>query len=99
MGALEQTLGLGVTRVEDDPADGELAAEAGELLRGSTAARVDRPLTVPDELLRQGAQRARQLLSWRRVTSVGAPGDALVSKAAATATAIPLPPSFNPHLV
>jgi hypothetical protein len=45
MCALEQALGLGVARVEDDPADGQLAPEAGELLGRSTAASVDRSLS------------------------------------------------------
>lgn len=53
--ALEQTLGLGVARLEDDSADGELAAEACELLRGPAAAGVDHSLAVP----RRAARAAR----------------------------------------
>ena len=37
VGALEQALGLGVARVQDDPAHGELAAEGDELLGGPAA--------------------------------------------------------------
>src|SRR4051794_26938796 len=45
--ALEHALGLRVTDVEDDPADAELTAEAGERIGRAAAAGVDRALTVP----------------------------------------------------
>jgi hypothetical protein len=52
------SLGLGVARLEDDPVETELAAEAGELLRGPAASGVDRSLAVLDEPLWQRAQSA-----------------------------------------
>ena len=54
MRSLQCTLGLRVTRVEDDPADTQLPAETGELI-GRPAAPGDRRLAVPHQLLRQRA--------------------------------------------
>jgi trehalase-like protein len=54
MRALEQSLGLRVTRVEDHPADAELPAERGERI-GRAPAAGDRGLPVPHELLGQRA--------------------------------------------
>src|SRR5215216_225860 len=54
--ALERPLGLAVAGVEDHPARRELAAEGGEGVGRAPTARVDRPLAIPDQLLRQGAE-------------------------------------------
>jgi hypothetical protein len=65
--ALERPLGLGTARVEKDPADGEPAAEGGELLGRAAIPGVERALAVPDELLRQRPEPMK--------TAAHAPGD------------------------
>jgi hypothetical protein len=59
--ALERALGPAIAGIEDDPAERELVAEGEEGL-SRAAARRDRPLAVPDQLLRQAPSRARQRL-------------------------------------
>src|SRR5512133_4168912 len=56
MRALQRTLGLRVARLEDQPANAQLPAEAGERVCRLAAAGVDRALAVPDERLGQRAQ-------------------------------------------
>jgi hypothetical protein len=51
MGALQEPLRLGVARLEDPPADGELPAIGGKALGWAAVPGVDRPLAVPDERL------------------------------------------------
>src|SRR5439155_23477420 len=53
---LDDALRLRIARLEEAPADGELAAEGGERLRRATAAGVQRALAVPDQRLRQAAE-------------------------------------------
>src|SRR3954469_8669023 len=77
MRALQQPLGLGITSVEDHPADAELTAEAGELAGRATAGG-DRALAIPDQLLRQRtdpAQIARhpQRMSGARLLKISVP--------------------------
>jgi hypothetical protein len=50
---LQHALGLRVPGLQDDPADAELPAEAGQLDGRPAAAGMDRALTVEDQLLRQ----------------------------------------------
>ena len=52
----DEPLGLGIALPADAPADPQLAAEAGEVLGGATAAAMQRSLAVGDEQLRQAAE-------------------------------------------
>ena len=55
--ALDDALGLRVGRLAEMPTDAQLTAERGELIARAAAVTVDAGLTVPDQRLRQRAQR------------------------------------------
>jgi hypothetical protein len=59
MRALQRALGLRVARLEDQPADPELATEAREGVGRLPAAGVDRALAVPDQRLGQRPEPAQ----------------------------------------
>jgi hypothetical protein len=57
--ALQRALGLRIGRLEDQPANRQLAVEAGEHVGRASAAGVDRALAIPDQRLRQRAKPAQ----------------------------------------
>ena len=57
--SLDDALRLTISRVKDPPADGQLPAEAGELVRRPATTGMQAPLTVNDKALGQRADPLR----------------------------------------